>query len=184
MRLPNKEKPVPGPAVMAKLQINLREGTIDVEGDIEFVREVYGDFKDRLLSAELPAPVEDRRRRTGGATPVADAPPPEPTTNTIATMLDVSNGAELVVAAMAHLMLVRGKDSCMRREINTEMKTATDFYNENMTKSLSVALENNINAQRITRVSADTYSLTDDERTRLEALLEKNTPPSPPASDN
>ena len=34
----------------AKLYINISEGVVEVEGDPEFVREVYADFKDRLLN--------------------------------------------------------------------------------------------------------------------------------------
>lgn len=33
----------------AKLHINLSQGIIDIEGDPELVREIYADFKDRLV---------------------------------------------------------------------------------------------------------------------------------------
>lgn len=35
--------------MQTKLHINISQGVVDVEGDPEFVREVYADFKDRLL---------------------------------------------------------------------------------------------------------------------------------------
>lgn len=34
----------------AKLHINISQGVVDVEGDLELVREVYTDFKDNLLN--------------------------------------------------------------------------------------------------------------------------------------
>ena len=33
-----------------KLHINISQGIIDVEGDAAFVREIYANFKDQLLS--------------------------------------------------------------------------------------------------------------------------------------
>ena len=34
----------------AKLHINISQGVLDIEGDPDLVREIYGDFKDRLLN--------------------------------------------------------------------------------------------------------------------------------------
>lgn len=33
-----------------KLRIDLKQGLLEVEGTDQFVREIYSDFKDRLLS--------------------------------------------------------------------------------------------------------------------------------------
>lgn len=35
--------------MQTKLHINVSQGIIDIEGDIDLVREIYADFKDRLL---------------------------------------------------------------------------------------------------------------------------------------
>ncbi len=55
--------------MQTKLHINLTQGIIDVEGDVELVKAVYEDFKDRLTGHLMPAPppVENP------ATPPADA---------------------------------------------------------------------------------------------------------------
>lgn len=37
-------------AMPTKLHINIPQGVVDVEGDPEFVREIYADFKDKLLN--------------------------------------------------------------------------------------------------------------------------------------
>ena len=34
--------------MVAKLHINLSQGVLELEGDPEFVREIYSDFKDQL----------------------------------------------------------------------------------------------------------------------------------------
>jgi hypothetical protein len=42
--------------MQTKLHINLTQGIIDVEGDVELVRAVYEDFKDQLSGRYLPVP--------------------------------------------------------------------------------------------------------------------------------
>lgn len=37
-----------------KLHINISQGVIDIEGDPDFVRDIYADFKDQLLSSSKP----------------------------------------------------------------------------------------------------------------------------------
>lgn len=36
-----------------KLHINISQGVIDIEGDPDLVREIYGDFKDQLLNGSM-----------------------------------------------------------------------------------------------------------------------------------
>lgn len=46
----------------AKLHINISQGVVDVEGDLDLVREVYVDFKDKLLNgmdSSSPQAAED-----------------------------------------------------------------------------------------------------------------------------
>jgi len=47
----------------AKLHINISQGMIDVEGDPDFVREIYADFREHLLAApglpQLSTPLQD-----------------------------------------------------------------------------------------------------------------------------
>ncbi|WP_371055129.1 hypothetical protein [Rhodosalinus sp. K401] len=40
--------------MQTKLHINLTQGIVDVEGDVDFVKAVYDDFKDRLSGAGTP----------------------------------------------------------------------------------------------------------------------------------
>ena len=57
----------------AKLHINLVQGIIDVEGDAEFVREVYRDYRERLTAKQMEPPasmgsVSDDENDAGEAT--------------------------------------------------------------------------------------------------------------------
>lgn len=50
----------------AKLHIDLSQGVIDIEGDPEFVHEIYSDFKDQLASrAKLVSASANRSSRAG-----------------------------------------------------------------------------------------------------------------------
>lgn len=53
----------------AKLHINLVQGILDVEGDVELVREVYRDYRDRLIVK----PAELQPKATERASPEADS---------------------------------------------------------------------------------------------------------------
>jgi hypothetical protein len=50
--------------VHTKLHINIHQGVVDVEGDSDLVREVYSDFKGKLLSQvdSLPPPSNSDER--------------------------------------------------------------------------------------------------------------------------
>jgi hypothetical protein len=54
----------------AKVLINTREGTIQIEGDSDFVKEVYSDFKHLIMPAmqSIPLPAEETFNDTSGGT--------------------------------------------------------------------------------------------------------------------
>lgn len=62
---------------MTKLRIDLFSGTLEVDGDEEFVRSVYGDFKDQLLAIQKrqgSTPVPPKAAGTPVTTTAAPAP--------------------------------------------------------------------------------------------------------------
>ena len=62
-----------GLAVGNKLYVNISKGIVEVEGDANLVREVYSDFRERLLDTEFR--VADGRA-TGGKSETKDEPKP------------------------------------------------------------------------------------------------------------
>lgn len=93
------------------------------------------------------------------------------TTNTIATKLNSSSGADLVTAACAHLCLVKGQDSFKRSHILGEMKLATNFFKKTYSNNLSCALQTLVKGGKILETSVDTYALDAKEKSRLESIL-------------
>jgi len=92
-------------------------------------------------------------------------------TNTIASHLGVNSGPELAMAAAAHLTFAAKKDTFSRKEILTEMKDATTYYNANMSSNLGKALDTLVKAKRLNQVKVGVYALSASERSTLEAKL-------------
>lgn len=61
--------------MQTKIHINLTQGIIDVEGDVEFVKAVYEDFKDRIIENAAPTPPSTEHP----ATPATDTGSGAPT---------------------------------------------------------------------------------------------------------
>lgn len=121
-------------------------------------------------------------RRSLGAVPSTNGPPQRDSavsarpggttsTNTIASLLNANTGSDLVLAAMAYLTLVQGKDVAGRREILDEMKAARTFYKETFSSNLSSYLDNLSKAKRLNLVARDTYALPNSERQNFERVL-------------
>jgi hypothetical protein len=92
-------------------------------------------------------------------------------TNTIASRINAGTGSDLVMAAMAHLTLVQGKDTASRREILDEMKAAKTFYKETFSGNLSSYLDSLAKAKRLNLVSKETYALPNAERQNFERIM-------------
>jgi len=60
--------------VQTKLHINLTQGIIDVEGDVDFVKAVYEDFKDRLTE-HVVAPPQPEGKSTALSASASDSAP-------------------------------------------------------------------------------------------------------------
>jgi hypothetical protein len=61
-----------------KLSINLRDGTLDVEGTEDFVRSIYEDFKEELARrADVPTPLEPSKIEVDREPAPSDAEPPK-----------------------------------------------------------------------------------------------------------
>jgi len=75
------------------------------------------------------------------------------------------------MAAAAHLTFAAKKDTFSRKEILTEMKDATTYYNANMSSNLGKALDTLVKAKRLNQVKVGVYALSASERSTLEAKL-------------
>ena len=98
---------------------------------------------------------------------------PSLSTNTIALATGVKTGSSLVIAAIAHLQLVKGSTKVTRQEISEEIKTATTFYKATYTSNLTAYLDSLTKARRLNLIAKDTYSLSSSERQQLSEAISK-----------
>ena len=96
------------------------------------------------------------------------------TTNTIAAKLNAKKGGDLILAACAHLALVKGADTYTRSNILAEMKLATNYYKTTMNKNLSSSLKTLVKQGKLLETSTDTYALHASTKTTIETTLNAN----------
>ena len=92
-------------------------------------------------------------------------------TSTIANRLDAKSARDLVVAACAHLHLVKGREKYERKNILAEMKTATSYFKKNYTNNLTMTLKRIVKAGDLNEVGENTYALEAKKVKELEATL-------------
>lgn len=94
------------------------------------------------------------------------------TTNTVAARLSTKTGPALVMAAIAKLILVDGRETVPRKELLTEMQSATSYYKStfgggNLTKSLTKLVKDG----KLNEPAKDVYALAASTRQALENQL-------------
>jgi len=95
----------------------------------------------------------------------------EGTVNTIADKLNVKSGSDLIIAAAAHLDFVNGRQEFSRKDILSDIQTASNYYKDSYSPNLSVYLKNLGRSQKLNEIRPETYALQAKERARLKELL-------------
>jgi hypothetical protein len=131
---------------------------------VENLVRFYAEHKDAIPAA---APSGTAEQSGAGSSPSDQSY----STNTIAAHLSVTSATELAIAAVAHLAFVKKQAKHTRREIDAEMKSATTFYNKNMSSNLSSSLTTLVKARRLNQIEKDVYALAGPERATLGAKL-------------
>ena len=156
----------------SKLRVKLGRLELDFEGSEDFIKQELMTVLEQIKTlgvaagtAELEDDEEPKDTKTKTKTNAGL------TTSTIATTLEVSSGPELVIAALARLCLVGGAEKASRKDITTEMRSATAYFKETYVGNLTPALKGLITSNRINDVGSSNYSLTASEHTSLEAKI-------------
>jgi len=92
-------------------------------------------------------------------------------TDTIATLLGVNSGSELLIAASAHLQFAKGSPKYSRQELIDEMRTAPNHFKETFVNNLTKYLAGLTRTDRLRAVGGDMYALSSKEKSALEAKL-------------
>jgi len=155
-------------------KVRIKAGAIEVEfeGSEEYMKEELPALVELLYSLgplnengeeeesqELPASSDTSKQKL------------QLTTNTISAKLNVKKGGELVIAACAHLTLVKGADTFSRSNILAEMKLANNYFKESMSKNLSNTLKVLVKQDKLLETATDRYALQAAVKTTLESQL-------------
>ncbi len=151
--------------VETKFRIETPNSAIEFAGSESFVESQLDKIEELLSMAGTQS-----RAQFGGA--VAPSVDDDLSTNTIAAILGVNSGPELIIAAAAYLTLVKGEDRVTRSRLTEEMKAATSFFKATYLNNLSAYLERLTKADRLRIVAPpNTYALSARERQSIEAKL-------------
>jgi len=165
------------PLSVSKIRIKLGNIEIDFEGTEEYIR---GDLPSLLElictysvatenSSEADIDIEEAEELPANPDPAKQRI--QMTTNNIAAKLSVKTGSDLVLAACAHLYLVKGADMFERKNILAEMQTASNYYRQTHSKNLSQSLSSLVKDNRLIERSKDKYALMANTKNEMEALL-------------
>lgn len=89
------------------------------------------------------------------------------TTSTLAAKLGGSTGADLCMVAAARVTFVLNKDTCTRKELLDEMKSATAYYKTNYSSNFTKILNKLVKDGKLMEPSAGSYSLSADSRNSI-----------------
>ena len=96
---------------------------------------------------------------------------PKGTVATIAAKLGVNNGPALIMATAIRLTLVENCGTFTRKQLLTDMKTASGYYKESYSANMTQYLNKLVKKQKLNEVSKNSYSIPVDVRKELESKL-------------
>ena len=156
----------------SKIKIQIGNVHVDYEGSEEYIKNELPILLENLLSFNVQDPVEEERAEslpTDMENPIKKKI--DMTTNTIASKLDAKSGGDLVIAACAHLALVKGADSFSRANILAEMQTASNFYKKTYSNNFSTYLGVHVKSGKLLETAKDVYALDSKTLKELEKSL-------------
>ena len=158
-------------------KVRIKAGTVEVDFEVseEYMKDELPALIEMLCSlnsVDLDESEEDSQELPPSTDP--NKQKLQLSTNTIASKLDVKKDGDLVLAACAHLSLVKGADTFTRSNILAEMKLATNFYKKNMTKNLSRSFKQLISHDKLLETSTGTFALPANIKAEFEAKLSGN----------
>ncbi len=155
-----------------KLRLKIGSGEVDYEGSEEFLKDHVIDIFERTFSAiptsekHVPIETDDEVVDDGKGMKLATA--------SIASILNVTSGPDLIIAAAARLQLILGKENFARKELLDEMKQGTGYYKGTYSSNLSSYINRLIRDKKLHTVGTDTYVLPAGKLAELKTTLDQH----------
>ncbi len=157
-----------------QFKISVGQVALEYEGDEAFFSKDVAAFVEVFLekagsAAFTPPPAPEGN----GAAPATqhNSSGQQHSTNTVAKLLDVKTGPDLILAAVAKKILVDGEATVSRQTIISEMRGATSYYKKTYTSNLSNYLDNLTKADNLRLISEGVFGLPAKMRESLEPKL-------------
>ncbi len=158
----------------SKLRIKIGEVEIDYEGTEDFLKQELPQLLKTAMelhrasegvgvgTAKKQNVLESKESKTKLAL----------TTNSIAAQLGSKSGSDLLLAAAAHLALVKNVEPFSRTQLLEAMKSATSYFNKNYATNLSSYIKTAIQKDGpLSETAKHSYALTASARKSLEQKL-------------
>lgn len=159
----------------SKVKIKAGSIEVDFEGSEEYMKDELPALIELLFSLSPPDDLTDEEESVElQAATDTSKQKLQMTTNTIAAKLNAKKGGDLIIAACAHLALVKGADKYTRSNILAEMKLATNYYKTTMNKNLSASLKTLVKQNKLLETATDTYALQASTKKTIENTLNAN----------
>ena len=156
-------------------KVKIKAGSIEIEfeGSEEYMKDELPALVELLYSLTPIEESAEEEEESVELQPTTDTSKQklQITTNTIAAKLNAKKGGDLILAACAHLALVKGVDTYTRSNILAEMKLATSYYKTTMNKNLSASLKTLVKQSKLLETATDTYALHANTKTTIETTL-------------
>jgi hypothetical protein len=161
-----------------RVRISGKGYEIDYEGSEEFLTGKMPTLVQQLSELALAGPSASSETVTNDGPD--DQPPDQSskqtshtlTTRTIASRLKLTGGADLVMAACAHLKIVMNQENFTQKDILSDMQTASGIYKQtnhgsNLTKNIGRLIQSG----KLHEVRKGVYVLAHEEEEKLRAEL-------------
>lgn len=161
---------------MIRLSLKLGGFSLDYEGEEQFLKNELTHILEAIGAVDVP--LESQSKSSPQAAGDSKAPDslvmPRHSTNTVAKLLNASSGPDLIMAAVAKVILVDAADTVTRKQVAAEMRKASSYFKRTYMNNLSAYLDTLTKADKIRLVSEDTYGLPAKERERIEHVISES----------
>jgi hypothetical protein len=156
-----------------KIRVKVRNIEIEYEGTATYLKDNLPELIEFL--ANLPS-AEEAGSESEEEEIFPEVTDPskkkiELTTNTIAGRLDAKSGADLALAACAHLHLVKAAETFHRKNILAEMRLADNYFRSSFANNLTSSLKSLVKDEKLIERTRDTYALDAKTLSQLETRL-------------
>lgn len=156
-----------------QIKIQIRDVSVEYEGDEDFFKSSLPLILEKIagLSSSGGATAKSGTGQPQQSSSTAVQEIPSHSTNTIAKLTNATTGPDLIMAAVAKIIIVDGNDVARRDQITKEMRAATSYYKKTYTNNLSKYLDTLTKADSLRLAAGDTYGLPAKPREEIEARL-------------